>query len=497
MTASGRWLAGALTAAAVVAAGFLSPRVVPYNMDEFVHYHALGCAAYPLSRTLNAYREECGQYALRPPFSSAFLPLRSYLYIGSLPVVPFYPFWAALRDPVAARVQGMVFLVVASLLAARLLGVSLPAVVLASAVFPLYPFAFLVDTGPVGISIVLLFACLLAVRAALRSQRPAAAVTWAALAGLLAFLGLWVKLVFVWWLPAIALAALVRGRPRTTPALAGLAAFALPAAWLLCAQTVDGDRYYRVVSLGRLSVDPDAAAAAGSRLGALVLRGAAMIPTTLEWPAIPLDVAPAVVAVAVLARGLADRAARPETALWSLCAAAVFAIALSSGRADAAHHVVYAIVFLVLAMAVSLGRGPRLWRTAVAAVAVLYWCSLGARLPWTRPTPGTSFGKDRLLAFVRESGLDRRTVQLHASWGTYYIAHLFGHRDQVVLFSKRFPDSEEMLHAARAFAASRGREVLLVSRRPAKMRTEAEMRVLGSPRAVYRFDDWWAAEYAP
>jgi hypothetical protein len=494
----GRSAAGvAALAAVLVTAGFLSPRAIPYNMDEFVHYHALGCAAFPLSRTLNAYREGCGQYALRPPFSATFLPLRSYLYIGSLPVAPFYPFWAALRDPVAARVQGMVFLLAASLLAARLLGVPLPAVLLASAVFPLYPFAFLVDTGPVGISIVILFATLLAVRAALESPRPAAAVTWSALAGFLAFLGLWVKLVFAWCLPAIAIFALARRRVRVVPALAGIVALALPALWLLCAQTTDGGRYYRVVSLGRISADPEAAAAVGSRLGALILHGSAIIPTTLEWPFIPLDYLPALVAVAVVAVGLARRDTRADTALWSVCALCVFAMAASSGRADAAHHVVFAIVFLVLAMAVALARTRRVWRLAAAAVVVLYWCSLAARLPWARPTPGASFAKDRLLAFVRESGLDHRTVQLHASWGTYYIAHLFGSRDQVVLFSKRFPDSEEMLHAVRAFALSRGREVLIVSRRPAKMHTEAEMRILGEPKAVYRFDDWWAAEFVP
>jgi len=30
--------------------------VVPFDMDEFAAYHALGCAAYPLSRQLNIYR---------------------------------------------------------------------------------------------------------------------------------------------------------------------------------------------------------------------------------------------------------------------------------------------------------------------------------------------------------------------------------------------------------------------------------------------------------
>src|SRR5207247_119736 len=157
-------------------------------------------------------------------------------------------------------------------------------------------------------------------------------------------------------------------------------------------------------------------------LGTLILHGSAIIPTTLEWPLVPLDYLPALLAAVVVAAGLARRDTRADTALWSGCALCVFAIAASSGRAAAAHHVVFAIVFLALAMVVALGRMRGVWRLAVAAVVVLYWCSLAARLPWARPIPGASFAKDRLLAFVRESGLDHRTVQLHASWGTYYIA---------------------------------------------------------------------------
>jgi hypothetical protein len=37
-------------AALLLAAAWASPRVFPYNMDEFVHYHALGCATAPLSQ---------------------------------------------------------------------------------------------------------------------------------------------------------------------------------------------------------------------------------------------------------------------------------------------------------------------------------------------------------------------------------------------------------------------------------------------------------------
>ena len=87
-----------LGAVALLAAAALSPRAVPFDMDEFAAYHALGCAAYPLSRQLNVYRERCADDDLVPPLVSRPLPLRSYLYIGSLPVVPFPADGAAVPD---------------------------------------------------------------------------------------------------------------------------------------------------------------------------------------------------------------------------------------------------------------------------------------------------------------------------------------------------------------------------------------------------------------
>ena len=36
--------AAILGGAGLLALALVSPRAVPFNMDEFVHYHALGCA---------------------------------------------------------------------------------------------------------------------------------------------------------------------------------------------------------------------------------------------------------------------------------------------------------------------------------------------------------------------------------------------------------------------------------------------------------------------
>ena len=107
----------------LLVAAWLSPRAIPYNMDEFVHYHALGCATAELSRHLPLIRDGCGYYDLSLPFTFRPLPLRSYAYIGSLPSLPFYPLWRVVRDPVAARLQGAIFFLLWLWLATRLLRV--------------------------------------------------------------------------------------------------------------------------------------------------------------------------------------------------------------------------------------------------------------------------------------------------------------------------------------------------------------------------------------
>ena len=252
-------LAALVAGAALLLAGaWLSPRAIPYNMDEFVHYHALGCASAPRSRELPLIRDGCGYFDLRPPLGAGPLPLRAYSYIGSLPAAPFYPFWKLLGDPVAARVQGAVFFLLWAALAARLLRVRASAIVTAGLVFPVWLVTFVVDEGPVGLSALLLLLALAAARRTLAAPGPGAAAAWAAGAGIAVFLGLWTKLVFAWWLPALAVFAFEEARRqgqslayvarRRAPAvLAGALAALLPTALLLASTDRDMRPYAAVL----------------------------------------------------------------------------------------------------------------------------------------------------------------------------------------------------------------------------------------------------------
>jgi hypothetical protein len=502
-------------ALALLAAAWQSPRVVPYNMDEFVHYHALGCAAAPETARLPLIRDGCGFFDLRPPFWDEPLPLRSYYYIGSFPALPFYPLWRAVSDPVAVRLAGAVAFVVASLLACRLLRVRAASLVIASLVFPVWLVTFVVDEGPVGLSVVCLLVALLSARRAF-AARAGRAAAWAAGAGFALFLGLWTKLVFAWWLPAFAvflLAELWRSaRPaveipadtgaaprRVLPALGALGLAMLAPLFLLLASTDRAGRpYLAALRDSGFSAEPDDVEAVALRLSEYLTRGSLIAPRNVLLDASPADVLPLGLSVALLLAAALRRGRRRELAGSVLLAAATFAFVAGSGHSRWPHHFAFPLLPLVLALALALdGLGARA-RLAAALVVACFWATLALRLPAAQPAAEASPDKDRLLAYVREQRLDRATLQVHATWGTYYIAQLFGDPSRQLVYMRRVMDDPARLRQVGDLARREARPVLLVSgRRWDRLHTVAVEAALGRPERSWRFGDWWLVEYRP
>jgi general stress protein CsbA len=495
--------------AVLVTAAWLSPSAIPYNMDEFVHYHALGCATAPLGRGLPAFRDGCGLYDLRLPLTTTPLPLRSYYYIGSLPVVPFYTLWRVFDDPVAARLQGALFLVLWTVLAARLLRVRWTAVALAALLFPSFATGFLVDEGPVGLPAILLLCGLLSARRSLAAERRRAAVAWAALSGFAFFLGLWTKLIVSCWAVAIALlvgaeglrrhgspGALIRAR---WPALAAaVAAFALPTLLLLASVDQDGRPYAAALRRGRLSASVTAVAERAAHLARDAVDASTLAPRNLTLPASPMDVIPKVAAAALLGLAAWRAPRRREVLLWLGASLPTLVLIASSEYAQWPHHSHYPMLLVVLGLALAVEGAGRPGRIlAVAAVAALV-ASLGARLPHATHPVDSSPDKDELLSFVRRQGLDRETFQAHTSWGTYYIAQLFGDPARQLVYIKGLSDDARQLEEVRSLARDAGRPVLLLSsRRWERLQTPAVDEILGRPSETWRFGDWSALLYHP
>ncbi len=397
-------------------------------------------------------------------------------------MVAFYPFWRLLGDPVAVRLQGAVFFILAIGLMARYLRTRPGSVVLASLGYPLFLGCFLSDQGPVGLSVLLFLGFLLLARRATASVAPGRGIALAALAGLALFLGLWVKLVFAWWLPPAFVLAAREARTAALPRrrsvlLAGVAAvaFALPSTLLLLARDRDGSPYYAAVSRAGVSAAPATWLQAADHLGLYFLVGSRAVPRILEWPPWPVDVLPAFFTVALLAWGLrrgVDR--RGEVATLTGLGLLTFALSPPSSFTQWPHHFVFALIFVVLALAVAIEglrrARPRLFGAA-CVLALVFWASFLACLPQAVAQTDSGPEKDALLAFVRKRGFDGRTIPVHTSWGTYYIAQLFGDPERAVVYLKSLSDDARLLAEVRQVADAEGRPVLLVSaRRWARLR---------------------------
>jgi hypothetical protein len=140
-------------------------------------------------------------------------------------------------------------------------------------------------------------------------------------------------------------------------------------------------------------------------------------------------------------------------------------------------------------------RGRRL-PAALAGIVLVYWLSLGARLPLADIHADTSFGKDALLRFVRKQGVDRRAVLAHTSWGTYYVALLFGDREQINLWLPALPARPEMIAEVKRIAEAERRGVAVISlRRPPDLLTPPLLAALRAPIAEVRFGEWTLAEF--
>jgi hypothetical protein len=484
-------------AALVLAGAIVSPGVIPYDMDEFAHYQPLACAAFPLSREHNLRRESCGEYDLRLPFTGRFLPLRSYLYIGSLPVLPFYPFWRVVQDPVAARIQGAVFFLLSGLLVARIVGVPPFCGVLAGLIVPASAFSFLVDTGPVGISVLLLLSAVRLLQGLPEARHPGLR---AALAGAVVFLGILVKPVFLWTLPALGLFALLRAPARESRgrvAAAGLAAFLVPLLLLAFAQDRDGDRYFEILRLGGVSNASGSVQNVLARVFAYLFRGSDILPRSLAVPFSAADLVPPLILLGLLGHGL-RRGSRKDGALFILLALLTLAATVFTGSAYWPHHFAFTGTFLVLGLAAFFGDlSPRL-QILILALVLAFGIGLVARLPLATQSPEANRAKDELLEFIRARELDRKTVEVHTSWGTFYISHLFGARDQEVLFFRLREWTESRAHLAevRSLAESERRGILVLTSRPESLtHTPLVETTLGPPVARYTFGNWEALEY--
>jgi hypothetical protein len=510
-----------LLAVLLLAAAALSPRLIPHNMDEFSAYHMLGCERNALSAQYNDFETSCRADDLKLPGTSTYLPLRAYTYLGVAQTFAFLPFWALIDDPVAGRIFGAACLMFAAWCIGRLTGTRWRYALLASLWIPIYSMAFIEETGSASVPVCALLVLMLLMRRALNATTDGAQCAYALASGLTAFLCFYMKPVFAWVMPALAMWLfwlwIQRDARRPIPwravSVAALA-FAVPLLLLLFSTDRAGRFFFQVASGGGLNFHPRSILTKVYWMGMLVTNSALFDLRVLAIAdGLLLDAIPALLALVALATLLWSRWRQKVGSLWAMLedeclfyaflAGFTFLIVCCNESAWAAHHMAFALLFLTLSLSAAIPRLAGHWRQWPVLISVVmsgYWATLVARLPQAYIHNDTNFDKDRLVRFIRSSGLDASSVQFHTDWGTYYLSNTFGHREQLVAMQTLywFPRDKqrEVLLRIRSVAKKLDRDLLLIGQESTGARRDPlVVELLGQPRQVYDFNTWSMARY--
>ncbi len=491
----------------------LTPSRLPYSDDEFLAHHQLGCVFHPeaVPAELSQYQwESCDKYDLFLPGTSQALPLRSYGYVGSLPGLLYAPFWFFIYSPVSIRIQGLAFLLVAIFLMARLLRARILYVLVASLIFPFFTFSFIIDTGPVALSIISLLSALLLIRRGFEAKQTAQSYGYFALAGFISFLGFWTKPVFYWWLPAIMLYIALRFYARgeefkesilkgIKPAVMYLVGFAPLAILLLLSVDRDGQTYMQYLAEMNLRVhNLSEAWKTFTDLAYLLWNGSYTTSVAVVVKRGVIDFLPLILTVGLgtwwirSKHRLRDR--RPLFLALSFLSVLVFAI-YSKGWAT--HHLVLAATFLIAALALVLSRLSLKIVISLLIVTSLYWASVLIRLPSASIRPGSNPAKDRLVQKVLSENQSIDTALIHFSWGSYYMSELFSAKGQnsQYYYAAEVP-VENTVNSLPHLSKGGFKEALLIvdSAHQPEVQDRAN-NIFGAPIRSYADENWFAYLY--
>lgn len=466
-------------------------RAVPPNMDEYVHYHPLACAAFPLAE-LHTFRAGCDGRLDLAPFGR-WLPLRSYRYIGAstaLWYLPLYELWPSRHGP---RLLGVVSLLLAASGIARLARVPWRIAWLACALCVPLAFLLVVDTGPVGYQVACTAWAAVLLRFVLTRETGATELAASALLGLLLFLGVEQKPFFAYQLPGIALLGVVLARMEDRErghrwSVTGVAVRLAPAGivlatltvLLLGAETRRGYPYlYDLTRVGGTIPLLDVAAQLEHLRSSNVLhyvtdfrgfghRVYGFRPGPAHWATLLYWIAGAVAVGAALRVSPEPGALARRLVACGVAFLGTLALVNLNRLVWGGHHVIGAWPFLVAALAFALGdawTAGRRW-TVLAVLVVLAlsqaWVLHGILA--RRPDPVSSWDLVAIHDYLDESGLARENVVVVLDWGSYYVKSLYGPREQLVTYLEPLRERAEA-RRLRALARRVGRKLAVVRRR--------------------------------
>ena len=181
-----------------IAIAIVFSKIVPFNMDEFIHYHWITCHHYKWN-ALNTFRESCQGYDLNFLNTGLILPLRTYHYSGNFPSIYYYPIFLLWKSPYSARFMGLVFLLIQALVLSRIFRLKTVYIFLGLILFFPYFFQHMVDTGHTGFQTTTIYLTYLLLCKWLETLK----IKYPLFIAIIIFLGIWTKLSYFWVLPGL------------------------------------------------------------------------------------------------------------------------------------------------------------------------------------------------------------------------------------------------------------------------------------------------------
>ncbi len=459
-------LSAVLAAALVVWGAF----AVPSDMDEFAPLHLLSCRY--LYAPLHTFREGCGGGAETLRFG-AFEYQRAYAYVGATSSALYFPIWRMWASPRSFYALGIVLLALFAVGLTRALRLPLRDALIPLSCFPIV-YLFIHDTGPIRLAFLSLPAFVLLWRGALRRPAPWRQLAYGVAAGVVAVVCTEDKPFYLVVSPLIGLCAVAgvtweggHGDRVTTAdalrrgwlflvALATVASSGI-SVLLFGGRDGNGNTYYQVIR----GIGSEHLSTLGFQIKRIVvftLLPAMNAHRVFGWDhALIFASTPALVPAGVLVWFAVRRRALDRVAVFWLGGAYAVgaAVFLATHVASEAHHYVFLLLPILVALMMIASRSEAAWRMVMACAAASSVLAMAA-LTWHAPTPSSSRGRDRLFEYLCRPGVASRYVLNFSSWGGYYQQALYGDPAQLVTYIEPLTRADASRLSEIAHSLSRG-----------------------------------------
>lgn len=466
-------------------------------MDEFSLYHRITCDHYP-KNSLNTFRISCHEFNLTLPFSDLTLPLREYAYMGSATSLYYYPLFTLWPNPMSARFLGIIFLLIQSILLAKIFEKKTLPIFIGLILFFPYFFQHVIDTGVVGFQIT----CFIAIFYCLKKWLNTFNVRWSIFLAIIIFLGFWSKLSFTWLFPGIVLTGLMlvwENRARifqkegfkkviTQGALAGILCAILSGVLLFSTDQHDNFYYQEMLSGQRGFVDtlkyfhPKIIANSDfikSFINPFATTQKIYEVFSLPWFSfiyfVSIYLAIPLAWIFIYLKEGKEYIFRQnfyKSALFYGIFIATFVMIYLTPAARLMHHAVITIPFLLISAGYLInhvqkegGRFPREFYKKIAISWLIFFAFINLTLLFTFTHQPIRLINDPSLKDINRTlnnqGLAKDYFYVAIDWGIYYYQGLYGPKDQSVLYIEPL-NTNEQVEMLKELAKKNGRKLLFV-----------------------------------